>query len=104
VRIIDRLECREAHEVDLFFHFHDQCEVRQLDATRFEAVRCETGVEIHLASSLECRLYRGSEMPIAGWISDRFGVKTPAFTLHAHAFITGTTEFTTTIVALEPLF
>jgi hypothetical protein len=102
VRIMDRLECREAHAVDLFFHFHDQCEVRRLDATRFEAVRGETGVEIHLASSFECQLYRGSEEPIAGWISDRFGVKTPAFTLHARASITGTTEFTTTIVALEP--
>jgi uncharacterized heparinase superfamily protein len=100
VRILDGLECRDAHEVELFFHFHDQCDVRQIDATNFEARRGETGLAIHLASSLECQLYRGSEAPIAGWTSDRFGMKTPAFTLRAHAYITGTTEFTTTIRAL----
>jgi hypothetical protein len=102
VRIIDWLECRDAHEVELFFHFHDQCDVRQIDATHFTAMRGETGIEIHLASSLECQLYRGSETPIAGWTSDRFGVKRPTFTLCAHASITGITEFTTTIQALQP--
>ncbi len=100
VRIIDGLECRGAHEADLFFHFHDQCDVRQIDATHFEAIRGATRIAIHLASSLECQLYRGSKTPIAGWTSDRFGMKTPAFTLRAHVQITGTTELTTTILAL----
>jgi hypothetical protein len=100
IRLIDCLECLGAHEVELFFHFHDQCEVRQIDATRFEAMRSETRIVMHLASSLECQLYRGSESPIAGWTSDRFGVKAPAYTLRAHAPIIGTTEFITTIMAL----
>lgn len=100
VRVMDRLECCRAHEIELFFHFHDQCDVRQIDATHFEAMRGEARMAIHLASSLECQLYRGSEAPIAGWTSDRFGVKTPAFTLRAYARITGTTELTTTIMAL----
>ena len=102
VRITDCLECCDAHEVELFFHFHDQCNVRQIDATHFEARRGETGIELHLASSLECQLYRGSEAPIAGWTSDRFGVKTPAFTLRARASIKGTTAFTTMILARQP--
>ncbi|ETW96915.1 MAG: hypothetical protein ETSY1_24715 [Candidatus Entotheonella factor] len=100
VDIMDRLECCDTHEIELFFHFHDQCEVRQIDATHFEARRGEACIAIHLASSLTCQLYRGSEAPIAGWMSDRFGVKTPAFTLRAHSPIAGTTELTTTIVAL----
>lgn len=102
VRIIDRIECRETHEVELFFHFHDQCEVRQVDATIFEAVRGEARIAIHLAASLQCQLYRGSQTPVAGWISDQFGVKTPTFTLCAWAQIAGTTEFTTIIMANEP--
>lgn len=100
VRIMDELACRDAHEVELFFHFHDQCEVRQIDVTHFEAIRGEARIAIRLASSLTCQLYRGSEAPIAGWTSDRFGVKTPAFTLRAHAHIIGTTEFVTAIAAL----
>ncbi len=100
VRIVDQLECRGAHEVELFFHFHNQCDVRPIDTTHFEAAHGETRLALRLAASLQCQLYRGSEAPIAGWTSDRFGVKTPAFTLRAHAHITGTTELTTTIEAL----
>lgn len=100
VRVMDRLECLGTHEVDLFFHFHAQCDVRQIDATHFEANRGDARIALHVATSLECQLYRGSEAPIAGWTSDRFGVKTPAFTLRVRAQITGTTELTTTIMAL----
>lgn len=100
VHLIDQLECREAHEVELFFHFHHQCDVRQMGATHFEAARGGTRLAIRLAASLQCQLYYGSEAPMAGWTSDRFGVKTPAFTLCARAHITGTTALTTTITAL----
>ncbi len=99
VRIVDRLECRQAHDVELFFHFHDQCDVQQIDAHQIAAVRGASRLVLHLAPSLACQLYRGSERPIAGWTSDRFGAKTPAFTLRAYAHITGTTDFTTTISA-----
>ena len=99
VRIVDRLTCRDAHEVELFFHFHDQCEMRQLGATRFEAARGQARLALQLAASLECELYRGSEAPMAGWTSDRFGVKTPAFTIRARASICGDAEFITTITA-----
>ena len=83
-----------------FFHFHEQCEVRQIDATHFEVTRGEAGLALQVAPSLACQLYRGAEAPIAGWTSERFGVKTPAFTLRAHASITGTTEFLTVITVL----
>jgi len=99
VRIVDRLTCREAHDVELFLHFHDQCEVRQLEATRFEATHGQARLAMQLASSLECELYRGSEAPMAGWTSERFGVKTPAYTIRARASIRGETEFITMISA-----
>ena len=99
VRIVDRLTCRGAHEVELFFHFHDECEVRQLEATRFEAARGEARLTLQLAASLECELYRGSETPMAGWNSERFGVKTPAHTIRARATIRGETELITMITA-----
>ncbi len=102
VRILDRLECQDNHEVELFFHFHDQCDVRQIHATSFEAVQGEARIEIHLSAVFQCQLYHGSQRPIAGWVSDQFGVKTPAFTLRAQAQIMGTTEFTTTIMANAP--
>lgn len=100
VHITDRLECDGTHEVELFFHFHDQCDVRQIEDTHFEASRGEARIAIHLASLLECQLYRGCEVPIAGWTSDRFGVKTSAFTLRARVQIQGTTELTTRVIAL----
>jgi hypothetical protein len=99
--ITDRLECCGAHEVEIFFHFSELCQVWQVGATSFEAASGTKRLGLELAAPLQAALLRGSESPIAGWVSRTFGVKAPTFTLRARASVVGTTVFRTEIFSIE---
>jgi hypothetical protein len=88
--IEDVLEMDGTHDVELFFHAAEAC--------RFEAIgrdfavrRAGKGILLKLPRRLGAavQVYRGSETPIAGWVSRRFGVKEPAPTLRWHARVNG---------------
>jgi hypothetical protein len=98
--ITDRLECHGAHDIELFFHFSEKCQVRQVGPGSFEASNGSKRIGVQLDSRLKPELYRGSEDPIFGWVSRTFGVKEPCFTLVARAGITGSTQFLTEISAI----
>jgi hypothetical protein len=95
--ISDHLDCRQSHHVELLFHFSEKCRLEQTDRNAFEASAGGKRLALHIDSHLEPQLYRGSEKPIFGWISRRFGVKEPAFTLVARADILGSAQFLTEI-------
>jgi Heparinase II/III-like protein/Heparinase II/III N-terminus len=95
--ITDRLECRKVHQIEMFFHFSEECQIRQVGPDSFEAAKLDKRVVIRFDSRLKPKLYRGSEQPILGWVSRTFGVKEPSFTLVARAGITGPTQFITGI-------
>jgi len=99
VVITDRLQCQAIHDVELFFHFSEKCQVHQMGPGSFEASNSNKGLAIRLDSRLKPELYRGCEDPIFGWVSRTFGVKKPCFTLVARAGVTGSTEFLTQISA-----
>jgi hypothetical protein len=98
--ITDRLECRSRHDVEIFFHFSETCQVRQVGSASFEALNGNKRLSIRLDTQLKPELYRGSETPISGWVSRAFGVKEPTFTLVGHARVTGSAQFLTEVVAL----
>jgi hypothetical protein len=98
--ITDRLECQGVHDIELFFHFSEKCQVRQVGSRSFEASNRRKRISIRVDSRLNPELYRGCEKPIFGWVSRSFGVKEPCFTLVARVGITGSTEFLTEITAL----
>ena len=98
--VTDFLECKNEHEVEIFFHFSEQCDVRQVGLRNFEASSGSRRVGVRLDSRLEAKLYRGSEKPISGWVSRSFGVKEPSFTLLAKTRISGSTEFLSEIILL----
>jgi hypothetical protein len=95
--ITDRLECRKVHQIEMFFHFSEECQVRQIGAGSFEAANHNKRIAIRFDSRLKPELYRASEQPILGWVSRTFGIKEPSFTLVARAVITGATQFVTEI-------
>jgi len=98
--ITDRLECEGAHDIELFFHFSETCQVRQVAPGSFEALNRNKRISIRVDSRFKPELYRGCEKPISGWVSRTFGIKEPSFTLVARAKISGSAEFVTEIAAL----
>jgi hypothetical protein len=97
--ITDRLECQRSHDVEICFHFGEECQVRQAGPNSFEASNCNKRLGVRVDSSLTCVLYHGSQKPIFGWVSRTFGIKMPSFTLVARAGVTGSTQFRTEISA-----
>jgi uncharacterized heparinase superfamily protein len=98
--ISDHLDCRESHHIELLFHFSERCRLEQTGPKSFEASNGGKRLALRIDSQLRTELYRGSENPIFGWVSRRFGVKEPAFTLVARADIAGPAQFLTEISAL----
>jgi hypothetical protein len=98
--ITDGLECHRAHDVELFFHFSEKCQLRQVGTGSFEASNRNKRISIRVDSRLKPQLYHGCEKPILGWVSRTFGVKEPCFTLGTHTRITGSTQFLTEISAI----
>lgn len=81
IRIIDSFTCNGPHEVELFWHFSEECVVRR-SADGVTVTR--DGYRIHmrpLESGIAIDLIRGDEDRPAGWISRRFDVKTPTTTM-----------------------
>ncbi len=98
--ITDRLECEGAHDIELFFHFSEKCQVRQVGLGSFEALNRNKRISIRVDSRCKPELYHGCEKPILGWISRTFGVKEPSFTLVARATIMSSSQFLTEIFAI----
>jgi uncharacterized heparinase superfamily protein len=98
--ITDRLECRSHHTIEIFFHFSDTCQVRQVGSVSFEVLNGNKRLAIRLDLRLKPELHCGSESPICGWISRTFGVKEPTFTLVGRTSVTGSVQFLTEVVAL----
>lgn len=91
--ITDHLECCRPHTAEVFFHFSEKCQVRQMGPRSFEASTFDKRLAIQIDSSLKPILYRASEHPISGWVSPGFDVKKPSFTLVARGSVVGTTQF-----------
>jgi Heparinase II/III-like protein/Heparinase II/III N-terminus len=98
--ITDRLGCERAHDIELFFHFSEKCQVRQVGPGSFESLNRSKRISIRVDSRFKPQLYRGCEEPILGWVSRTFGVKEASFTLVARAPIIGSSQFLTEISAI----
>lgn len=96
--ITDHLDCSGDHEIELFFHFNEKCEVKQAGPVCFQILNGNRQLILRfLDSQLIPKIYYGSKDPIFGWVSRTFDVKTPAFTLAARGKFTGSTQHVTEI-------
>lgn len=72
----DRLEASRSHQVELFFHFAEECRVSPAPGG-FVAERAGIALRLVLPADAQgsARVHHGSIAPIAGWTSRRFDVK-----------------------------
>ena len=98
VVIEDTLRMEGRHEVELFFHCHEDCLIRPADDG---AVLEREGRRIHLRwpglDAGNATLLRGSKAPIAGWVSRAFDRKVPSATVVWRARLSGRQVLRTTI-------
>ena len=97
VTVTDTLECRDRHEVEIFWHFSQACTVTVGAAA--VAVNGSTSIVLRGEGSFIER--SGDEKGPAGWISPSFGVRIPTTTLVDQRVIQGTTQIVTTIECLK---
>jgi hypothetical protein len=92
----DFLDMRGEHTVEIFFHCHEGCEVREVPGG-FDVARDGIVLRLRwpLAAAGESRLLCGCVAPIAGWVSRRFDRKQPCPTLAWRARLSGRTHLAT---------
>lgn len=97
VTIEDRLDMVGTHEVALYFHFGEGCEVAVGECGRVEVKVGSNHVVIKTDRSLEARVLRGVEKSdvIGGWLSRGYHRKTACDTLVLHGTYSGTTTLVT---------
>ena len=95
--ITDRLICTDSHDVEIYFHFHENCHVRQTGISSFTAEIENLHLRITLDAQLTPEVVRGSEQPILGWVSRKYGVKTPSMTIVGRARLARSKRFLTEI-------
>jgi hypothetical protein len=93
----DSLECKESHEVEVCWHFAEDCDV-VIHGNEVQVRKA--GVVLHLsltgvALGIECA--RGREAPPLGWVSRRFDVKQPSPTIRWFGRVPPGASWSTTI-------
>jgi hypothetical protein len=76
----DSLEMSQAHDIELFFHCDERCRVDAVEGG-FVLERDGITATLTLPPSGTSELYRGSQAPIAGWVSRRFDRREPSTTI-----------------------
>ncbi len=94
--VIDEINCKSSHEIELFWHFGEKCcledqqghiNIRNGGVTLRLAMKNPTNVKHYIVSG-------DDDIPL-GWVSRRFGVKEPASTIMFSEKIYGDTKFLT---------
>lgn len=79
LEIVDTIESRAEHKIELCFHFAEDCDVTQCGAHRVEA-RLPTGIVVfEFDAACTLRLARGEENPVGGWVSRGYHRKVPTW-------------------------
>jgi hypothetical protein len=92
----DTLEMDEAHDVELFFHFSERCEVTAEEGA-WVATNGPVRTRVVLPAGGEAELCSGSLSPIAGWISRSFDRRVPSPTLVWRARLEGGAQLRTVL-------
>lgn len=92
--VSDELLCKDEHQLELPWHFAEDCEVR-LDAATLIARNGPAVLRMKLPAAARWQLVQGQEDPPLGWISRAFDAKRPTTTLLGALTIRGTTTLVT---------
>lgn len=95
LQVTDELLGAGSHDVEMFWHFAEQCAVVANDGD--VRVSCgDVSIAMTLPEELRCNVHRGVERPEpTGWISRSFDIKVPTTTLIAAGRIDGAARLIT---------
>lgn len=95
VQVTDELLGSGSHEVEIFWHFAEQCAV-EMEGGAVRATHGDVALSMSVPDGLRCDIRRGVEKPEpAGWISRSFDTKQPTTTVVMSGRITGAARFVT---------
>jgi hypothetical protein len=97
----DEVVAAGPHDVDLYFHFSEDCSLTAGRGPRREVSLPGLRLAIETDPRLAVAVLVGSEEPIGGWVSRGYHRKAPAPTLVGHARTTGPAAFVTRISVLS---
>lgn len=100
--IHDEILARGRHDVALYFHVAEDAEVRPIGENRFEIAVGPGTVTLALDPQLSVDLLRGSEGPIAGWVSRGYHQKAASTTLVGRCESSGNLGLTCRVTISEP--
>jgi len=99
----DSLEMAEDHEVELFFHCHEESEVFAQDGgCVIRRGAASARITLPQVPQSELRVYRGSLAPMSGWVSRAFDSRAPAPTIAWSARLPGRAVLRTEILLSLP--
>ncbi|HWH46492.1 MAG TPA: alginate lyase family protein [Burkholderiales bacterium] len=99
VVIEDSLRMVGEHDIELFFHCSERCEVSLAqDGFALRQERRTLSLKLPVAQGAAAQIHRGSTAPILGWISREFDRKLPAPTIAWRARLKGNVVLRTEIV------
>jgi hypothetical protein len=95
--VTDTIDCCKSHEVEIFWHFAEDCEVRT-EGGEVLARHEDVVLRMTMSDSVwQPELIVGQEDPPLGWISRQFDVKISSCSVAWRSVIHGTTSLKTTI-------
>ena len=99
-RLVDTLECKARHTIEIFYHFHPNCGVILDDKKKSANISFRTSRMVIFTEHEDFvgTIARGEVNPISGWYSRSFHQKEPTTTLCFKGTIEHSTEVRTTIV------
>ena len=95
MQVTDELLGSGTHDVEIFWHFAEQCGGEMENGT-VRATHEDVALAMSIPDGLRCDIRRGVEKPEpAGWISRSFDVKQPTTTVLMSGRVTGVARFVT---------
>ena len=90
VAIEDAVLMSGTHEIELFFHCSEECRVEAISGGyRIDRDGKALILRLPQTQDASARLHRGELAPICGWVSRRFGERSPAWTIAWRARVQG---------------
>lgn len=92
--VSDVIECRDRHTVECFWHFAEDVEVSLDERGNVRAAKSGAALVLHCCypPGTTPTIYRGDELRRGGWISRRFGIRSPTTTVVWRCDVHGTTR------------
>ena len=93
VIMTDSISSKDGHYVEQFFHLHPDCSFKRVGEHLFEIGNKGVVLFMEIDKCFDAHIYNGSELPVAGWYSDRFGEKQNTNTICNRVYSEGSRDF-----------